>query len=305
MPAIDAPQHSPLARRFAAAIEPVIGQVYFAPECHTNYESLGFGPSSGFAGKTALPNGPAYFTSRGSVMGQVPGEVVAAAFGVFNPIAVVPSVAYGWTLTDAATICAARDAGALAQMTRVLGDDAPGRVRAGVLLARMTEPLRPEGRPLYAGLRSLAVPDHPWGPVWREGDRLREFRGDSHTAAWVAAGLDPIEIGLLTEGFLGLPLHSYIRTRAWTDDDVAGAMDRLRSNGLVATDSPTLTDGGRVFREQIEAATDAQLTGAIRGSRRRCRRVARSARAVGRGYARAGWVPVGRRERPDEPLTNR
>ena len=37
------------------------------------------------ANGVALPDGPAYFTSRGSVMGQVPGELVAAAFAVFNP----------------------------------------------------------------------------------------------------------------------------------------------------------------------------------------------------------------------------
>ncbi|MEY2591579.1 MAG: hypothetical protein QOJ67_3563, partial [Acidimicrobiaceae bacterium] len=37
-------------------------------------------------------------------MGQVPGQVVASAFAVFNPAAVVPAVDYGWTLTDAPTI---------------------------------------------------------------------------------------------------------------------------------------------------------------------------------------------------------
>ena len=57
-----------------------------------------------------MPDGPTYFCSRGSVMGQVPGELIAAAFAVFNPEAVVPSVAHGWTLTDAATICDARTA---------------------------------------------------------------------------------------------------------------------------------------------------------------------------------------------------
>jgi hypothetical protein len=261
MPVVDVVSTAPVARRFAAMLEPVIGQVYFSPECHANYVALGFGASPGFAGKTALPDGPAYFTSRGSVMGHVPGEVVAAAFAVFNPAAVVPSVSHGWSLTDAPNICSARDAGALAQMSRVIGDDAPGRERAGELMARMTTPLRPEGRPLYAGLRSLPVPDHAWGRVWREGDRLREFRGDSHTAAWVAAGLDPMEIGLLTEAFMGLPFFSYLRTRAWSEADVASARDRLRARGLI--DDTTLTADGHSFRDAIESATDAQMQPAI------------------------------------------
>ena len=72
-----------------------------------------------------LPDGPAYFTSRGSVMGQVPGQVVAAAFAVFNPDAVIPSVAFGWSITDAATICAARTRGAVGQLVRVLGSPNP------------------------------------------------------------------------------------------------------------------------------------------------------------------------------------
>ena len=62
------------ARMLAKLIEPVTGQVYFSPECHTAYQRLGFEGSPGKAGATELPNGPAYFTSRGSVMGQVPGQ---------------------------------------------------------------------------------------------------------------------------------------------------------------------------------------------------------------------------------------
>ena len=103
------------ARALAAALEPVVGQVYFSPECHANYAALGFAASANTVNGVAMPDGPAYFTSRGSVMGQVPGEVVAAAFAVFNPAAVVPSVRHGWSLTDAATICQARDDGAIGQ----------------------------------------------------------------------------------------------------------------------------------------------------------------------------------------------
>ena len=118
---------STAARRLGSILEPVVGQVYFSPECHANYEALGFDASTRKANGVALPDGPAYFTSRGSVMGQVPGEVVAAAFAVFNPAVVVPSVTLGWTKTDAPTICTARDDGAIAQLQRLLGE-APDRV---------------------------------------------------------------------------------------------------------------------------------------------------------------------------------
>jgi len=249
------------ARALAAALEPVVGQVYFSPECHANYEALGFAPSRGEANGVALPDGPAYFTSRGSLMGQVPGELVAAAFAVFNPQAVVPSVSFGWTLTDAATICAARDAGATAQLERVLGASPDGASRARELLSRTCEPLRPEGRPLYAGTLAQAMPDTDLGAVWRLGDMLREFRGDSHTAAWIGADLDATEIGLLSELYWGLPMRSYSRTRAWTDEQFDAAHDRLQSRGLV--DAVGFTPHGHQVREQIEIDTDRQMDRAM------------------------------------------
>jgi hypothetical protein len=256
------PSHvSTASRRLGSVLEPIVGQVYFSPECHANYAQLGFDASARTAGGVALPDGPAYFTSRGSVMGQVPGEVVAAAFAVFNPQVVIPAVQLGWTRTDAITIRNARDDGAIAQLQRLLGDAPEGVDRAKEVLARAVGPLRPEGRPLYSGMRSLPMPDSALGAVWRMGDMLREYRGDSHTTAWVSAGFDATEIGLLSELYWGLPMRSYSRTRAWTDDQFDAAQDRLRARGLV--DDNGFTDAGRAIREDIEVHTDAQMSPAI------------------------------------------
>jgi hypothetical protein len=189
-------------------------------------------------------------------MGQVPGAVVAAAFAVFNPEAVVPSVEFGWSKVDAPTICRARTEGAVAQLTRVLGPDPEGLVRATDLLRAAAVPLRPEGKPLYAGLLSLGLPGDPMGDLWRRADLLREFRGDAHTAAWTAAGLDATEIGLLTELYWGLPMRTYIRTRAWSDEQLDAAEARLVARGLVANGA--ITDDGRALRDAVEVATDAQ-----------------------------------------------
>ena len=239
------------------ALEPLAGQVYFSPECHAAYAELGFAPSPGsLAGGVQLPDGPAYFTSRGSVMGQVPGEVVAAAFAVFNPEAVVPAVEFGWSKVDAPTICAARTRGAVDQLVRILGPEPAGLGRATELLADAVAPLRPEGKPLFAGLRSLGLPGDPMGDVWRLADLLREYRGDAHTAAWTSAGLDATEVGLLTELYWGLPMRTYVRTRAWSAEQLDQAERRLSERGLVAMGA--LTEAGRTLRESVETATDAQ-----------------------------------------------
>lgn len=244
------------SRRLASAIEPFAGQVYFAPECHANYAALGFSPSQRTTGTVALPDGIAYFCSRGSILGQVPGEVVAAAFAVFNPAAVIPSVRYGWTLTDAATINEARTAGAVAHLTRILGENPAGLERANELMARAIAPLPPAGKPLFAGLLALGLPGTPLGDAWRRADVLREYRGDAHIAAWTAAGFDATEIGLLSELFWGLAPRTYIRTRAWTDADLDAATMRLADRGLLGGES--LTEMGRDARAAVEVATDVQ-----------------------------------------------
>ncbi len=244
------------------ALEPVAGQVYFSPECHAAYAELGFSPSPGtMSSGVALPDGPAYFTSRGSILGQVSGEVVAAAFGVFNPEAVVPSVAMGWRKVDAPTICDARTRGGVAQLARVVGPHPDGLARAIELLGEAVAPLRPEGKPLFAGLLGLGLPGDPLGDMWRLADMLREYRGDAHIAAWTSAGLDATEVGLLTELYWGLPMRTYIRTRAWSEDQLDAAQARLADRGLIEGDA--FSAAGRALRESIEAATDAQCAAIV------------------------------------------
>lgn len=256
-----APEPSTPARRFASVLEPVIGQVYFSPEAHANYVTLGFDPSPGVANGVALPDGPAYFTSRGSIMGQVPGEVVTAAFGVFSPAAVVPCVQVGWSRTDAASIFEARQRGAVDQLRRILGDAPEGVERANELLAEMVGACHLAGRPLSAGLRSWPLPDHGLDRLFRLGDILREYRGDSHNAAWVAAGLSACEIGLVSELWWGLPARSYSRTRAWSEAEFDVATASLVTRGWIADGA--LTPDGRAGRESIEAATDDQMAGPL------------------------------------------
>jgi hypothetical protein len=244
------------ARRLAATLEPFAGQVYFSPECHAAYEALGFGPSPMALGDVHMPDGPAYFCSRGSVLGQVPGEVIASAFGVFNPAVVVPAVDAGWALTDAETIAAARTRGATAQLVRILGAEPTGLARVTELLTRAVVPLRPEGKALFAGQLSLGLPGDPMGDAWRRADTLREFRGDAHIAAWTTAGFDATEIGLLTELYWGLAMRTYVRSRAWSDDDLDHAEGRLRERGLLEGDG--LSKLGWAQRDAIEVATDEQ-----------------------------------------------
>jgi hypothetical protein len=94
--------------------------------------------------------------------------------------------------------------------------------------------------------------------LWRAADSVREHRGDSHIAAWISAGLDPVEAGLLTEAYYGMPTKRYHRGRGWTEPALDAGLDRLRERKLIEGDPVRLTEEGRMFREAIEVATDLQ-----------------------------------------------
>ena len=236
-----------VSRRLWNLIEPIASQVYFAPEAHENYGRLGL---PGFGG--------GYFCSRAACMGQVPGQVVVATFAVFNPAIVLPAVEEGWSKTDAPTILQARYDGAVAALRRLLGpiaDDTPSLQRATELLRQAADGASFAGRPLFAGLRSL--PDDaggdPVGAMWRAADVLREHRGDCHVIAW-ADRVDPVEVTLLTELWWNIRLHSYVKTRGWSDDEITAAIGRLESRGLIADGA--FTPAGEELRAAIELDTD-------------------------------------------------
>jgi hypothetical protein len=239
-----------VSRRLRDLVEPIAANVYFCPEAQEQYKALGV--ESYIA---------SYFCSRGACMGQIPGEVVVAAFGVFNPALVIPAVDEGWSKTDASSILEARRRGATAGLERILGGVPTEAKRATDLLRRAGDAATGEARPLYSGLRSLDWPRDPVGELWRAADLVREHRGDSHVAAWVSHGVDAVEINLLTELWWKLPLNSYVRTRGWSADEIDAALGRLRDRGLV--DGESFTAEGEALRASIEAATDRGERGIV------------------------------------------
>ena len=245
------------AQRLRFAVEPIAGIIYFAPEVHAEFEALGFGPGVGGEGYLTLAEVSGYYCSRAGCMGRVPGEVAVAAFGVFSPALMIPAVERGWSIASVDDVLAARERGATAALTRLLGEP-PGLARATELLARAAGGGCASGRFLYAGLRSLPVPSSAWGAAWRHADCVREHRGDSHIAAWIAAGLDPVEIGLLTEAYYGMATKRYHRGRGWTPSELDAGLARLRDRGLIEGDPVALTALGKELRDGIEVATDVQ-----------------------------------------------
>lgn len=224
--------------------EPIGANVYFAPEAHQRYAALGL---AGY--------GSAYFCSRGASLGKPSGLVVTSAFGVFRPAVVVPAVDAGWAKTEPEPLLQARHDGAVASLRRLLGEPDPGQLsRAVELMQRGLAVAEGAGHPLFSGLKSLAWPEDQVGQLWRCCDMVREHRGDSHIAVWTKALVQPIEIQLMSELQLGLPLKTYSATRGWTVAQMDAAIDGMRAKGWM--DGDGFSAAGRAFRERIEAETD-------------------------------------------------
>jgi DNA-binding MarR family transcriptional regulator len=139
----------------------------------------------------------------------------------------------------------------------VIGTDAPGLDRAIALLKKGVAGASKEGHPMFTALQALPWPGTQLGDLWRACDMVREHRGDSHVNAWVAMGLHPVEINVMSELWRKVPLGSVTMMQmGWTRQDVDAAMTNLGERGLVVDHE--LTDEGRRLREEIEQATDAQ-----------------------------------------------
>ena len=232
-----------VSRRLRDLVEPLAANVYFAPEAQEHYKALG------------LSYIPSYFRSRSACMGDVSGEVVVAAFGVFNPAIVLPAMAEARTVS-VDDILDARQRGAIAGLTRIL-DGVPDAIdRATELLRRAGDACSCEGHAIYAGLRSLGFPGDTVGDFWRAADLVREHRGDSHIIAWTSHDVDAVEVTLLTELWWRLPLKSYVATRGWSPEEIDAAIGRLIDRGLIEGEG--FTAAGEELRASIEEATDRQ-----------------------------------------------
>lgn len=238
---------TPAVRRLGLLVEPLAAGVYFAPEATAAYADLG--DVDGWWAP--------YYASRGASLGATPASVVAAAFGVFDPGHIVEGLAAAWSVATPAQWWDARVAGATAQLERLLGPEPDGAARATELLQRVAAASMVAGHPFFAGLREQPWPGTLLGDLWHAADLVREHRGDTHTAAWVAAGFTAPEVMMVTELWWGLPHGLYLATRHWSEADIAEGLEGLRAAGSVEGDPPTLTAAGIQRRAELERATDA------------------------------------------------
>src|SRR5262249_11465621 len=170
-----------------------------------------------------------YVWGRASALGDAAPGTVVAGFAVFEPSLVTAVLSDARSKATWSDLVAARDEATARSLGQILADhDVSGMTTA---LRRGIDAADRAGRPMFSGLAGREWPADQYGQLWGACDILREHRGDSHVAACVAAGLDAVEMNVLTELWLGMPLFSYSATRGWSPDALGAAADRLRTRG--------------------------------------------------------------------------
>src|SRR2546423_8367420 len=139
-----------VARRMFELVEPIGVIPYSADEPNETMFALGFSSYWDI-----------YFAGRAAPLGLATAELVDALFYSFAPGEVARHIPKVWRTTTPEAAIAARQMGCVKALQRILGDrtDSAAFARATELLVKAATSAPLEGRPMYAALRAIPVPD--------------------------------------------------------------------------------------------------------------------------------------------------
>src|SRR6188472_4356454 len=235
-----------MARRMFELVEPIGVLPYSADEPNEAMFALGF-----------TNYWDTYFAGRAAPLGVVPAEVVDALFYNFAPGEVARHIPKVWGTTTPEAAIAARQAGCVQALRRILADhvDTPGFARAADLLTKAGTSAPWEGRPMYAALRALPIPDEVVARLFHAASLLREHRGDGHIVALMSEGVGRLEAHVLFALAMDMPAEKFGRIHHLPAAQLAAVIDGMRARDLIGDDG-WLSEHGRAVKRRVEELTD-------------------------------------------------
>jgi hypothetical protein len=279
------PDVSPTAARLLRdAVEPIATICWWSKEANEVAVDLG------------LSFFERYVRGRSAPLGTSNASVIISCFGTFEPELLRSVLAGSNAAVSDERVLQARERGAVSALRAVTsGIDMTAADWAGTRLHQAMKGAEATARPLFGALRSLPFPTDPLGRLWRTAELYREHRGDGNLAASISAGLDAVEMNVITELWLGYSLGEYSRSRGFAPDRISGAAEGLRRRGWMDTNG--LTEEGHLAREEIERATDRTQKSIIEELGNDAGRVTEALAAIGRVVVDAGAAPLDPRKR--------
>ncbi len=235
-----------MARRMFELVEPIGVIPYSADEPNEAMFALGF-----------TNYWDLYFAGRAAPLGPVPAEVVDALFYNFAPGEVARHIPKVWRTTTPELAIAARQMGCVKVLRRILGGrvDSPAFARAIELLIKAATSAPFEGRPMYAALRAIPMPDEVVARLFHAASLLREHRGDGHIAALMTEGVGGLEGHVLVALDKDMPAEKFGRIHHLPAAQLVAVIDGIRDRGLIGDDG-WLSEQGRAVKQRVESLTD-------------------------------------------------
>ena len=235
-----------ITRRNARSVQTTIGWIFWDPGAVARYEQLG------------LPGPLGYIAARCAPLGGAGPDAVIAAFGSISPFGIRMAFDLVRERTTFGAVWAARDEAVLDGLREHAPASLDPLARLGPLLWPVVERLPAVGRVFFAAHLDMPRPSDPVLSGWHAVNCLREWRGDTHWALVVAAGVTGTEVSILHNAWLGYEPDWLPRSRGTADDELAAAWEGLERKGLAV--DRTVTGAGVALRQRIEDDTDRLTT---------------------------------------------
>jgi len=249
-PELTNPDLVALTRRVARSVQTTVGWIFWDPGAVARYVELGL--PADFAG----PLG--YIGARCAPLAGAGPDAVIAAFGTISPLGIRTVFELLDDPTAFARLWASRDEAVIDGLRRYAPAIEDPLVEVGPDLWAVVEQLPLVGRPFFGAHLAMPRPTDPLLSGWHAVNCLREWRGDTHWALVVAAGLTQAEASILHNAWLGYEPDWLARSRGTSEDDIAEGWTRLSARGLAA--DRVVRPAGIALRQQIEDDTDRLTT---------------------------------------------
>ncbi len=235
-----------ITRRNARSVQTTIGWIYWDPGALARLEALGLKGPLGYIAARAAPLGPAG------------AEAVTAAFGSISPTGIAIALELVEQHTTFDDVWEARDEAVLAGLAEHAPEITGPLARFGPDLWSVVDQLPRLGRVFFGAHLRMPRPGDPVLSGWHAVNCLREWRGDTHWALVVAAGLSGPEASVLHNAWIGYEKDWLATSRGSTEEETAAAWSRLEARGLAT--GGQVDPAGLDLRQQIEDDTDRLTT---------------------------------------------
>lgn len=235
-----------LTRRIARSVQTTVGWIFWDPGAIERYTANGLPASH------AGPLG--YIAARCAPLAPAGPEAVIAAFGSISPLGIRAAFHLLGSAERFRQMWDARDAAVVEGLHLHAPDIVAPLEAAAPELWSIVDRLPLVGRVMFGAVVAMPRPRDALLSGWHAVNALREWRGDTHWALTVAAGLDHAESSILHNAWMGYERDWLARSRGTEPDTIEAAWSSLERRGLALDHE--VTTAGLDLRQRLEDDTD-------------------------------------------------